>query len=69
MNKQMIIHILNSITLNNRNLRIWSHLLKKSLIENFIFYAVCVPNVSLTWSKIYHLPQMRLLECYDSAEN
>ena len=40
MNKQMIIHILNSITLNNRNLRIWSHLLKKSLIENFIFYAV-----------------------------
>ena len=23
-------------------LRIWSHLLKKSLIENFIFCAVCV---------------------------
>ena len=23
-----------------RKLRIWSHLLKKSLIENFIFYAV-----------------------------
>ena len=22
-------------------LRIWSHLLKKSLMENFIFYAVC----------------------------
>ena len=25
-----------------RKLRIWSHLLKKSLIENFIFYAVAV---------------------------
>ena len=23
-----------------KNLRIWSHLLKKSLLENFIFYAV-----------------------------
>ena len=31
-------------------LRIWSHLLKKSLMENFIFHAVCVtprvPSVS-----------------------
>ena len=24
-----------------RKLRIWSHLRKKSLMENFIFYAVC----------------------------
>ena len=24
-----------------RNLRIWSHLLKKSLVENFIFWVVC----------------------------
>ena len=23
-------------------LRIWSHLLKKSLMENFIFYAACI---------------------------
>ena len=25
-----------------RNLRSWSHLLKKSLMENFIFCAVCI---------------------------
>ena len=28
-----------------RKLRIWSHLLKKSLIENFIFCAVTIPTL------------------------
>ena len=27
-----------------RKLRVWSHLLKKSLIENFIFSVVCKPR-------------------------
>ena len=35
----------------SRKLRNWSHLLKKSLMENFIFYAV-IGNDSLTFSYI-----------------
>ena len=31
-----------------RFLQIWSHLLKKSLIENFIFCAVCARNYFIT---------------------
>ena len=51
-----------------RNLRIWSHLLKKSLMENFIFYAVRSalflksfhPNVSIFFERshgggLYHI--------------
>ena len=30
-------------------LRIWSHLLKKSLIKNFIFCAVWKENIDLKW--------------------
>ena len=29
----------------HRRLRIWSHLLKKSLMENFIFYAVIISEI------------------------
>ena len=31
-----------------RKLQIWSHLLKKSLIENFIFGAVCIHLINST---------------------
>ena len=31
-------------------LRIWSHLLQKSFMENFIFFAVYKPNESFIWS-------------------
>ena len=34
-----------------RKLRIWSHLLKKSIMENFIF---CVVFASLNWSLVSH---------------
>ena len=34
-----------------RKLRIWSHLLKKSIMENFIF---CVVFASLNWSSVSH---------------
>ena len=34
-----------------RKLWIWPHLLKKSLLENFIFCAVIMLNVSLTKSE------------------
>ena len=27
-----------------KNLRIWSHILEKSLMENFIFYAALLPK-------------------------
>ena len=46
-----------------RKLRIWSHLLKKSLMENFIFYAVQVLSpMSLRFVKIviYELPSIVL---------
>ena len=35
-----------------KKLRIWSNLLKKSLMENFIFCAVCAPDyaTSLDWN-------------------
>ena len=33
-------------------LRIWSHLLKKSLLENFIFCAVYCKNGLTSWQKI-----------------
>ena len=35
-----------------KKLRIWSHLLKKSLMENFIFCAVIKTNKSNTKSQI-----------------
>ena len=39
-------------------LRIWSHLLKKSLMENFIFCAVC------NWKWIFIYPENPLREKY-----
>ena len=35
-------------------LRIWSHLMKKSLMENFIFCAVCVSFNGWKWNAIYY---------------
>ena len=38
----------------SKNLRIWSHLLKKSLMENFIFCAVLDGEINLEWvNRIY----------------
>ena len=39
------------------NLRIWPHLLKKSLMENFTFCAVLQPNGIVSSRKIYKLKQ------------
>ena len=42
-----------------RLLRIWSHLLKKSLIENFIFYAMSKESMGVVLHHIcciYHFP-------------
>ena len=36
-----------------RNLQIWSHLLKKSLMRNFIFCAVYAPNIQQICLKIW----------------
>ena len=41
-------------------LRIWSHLLKKSLMENFIFCAVFIAFVVPKFAKVWHI---------DSIEN
>ena len=40
--KFSIKHFFSKCDQNRRNLRIWSHLLKKSLIENFVFCAMLV---------------------------
>ena len=36
-----------------RKLRIWSHLLKKFLMENFVFCAVSIKNKSNVTSKVF----------------
>ena len=41
----------------HRKLRIWSHLLKKSLKENFIFYAVWTGDWRLYKSNIFCFPK------------
>ena len=43
-----------------RKLRIWSHLLKKSLMENFIFYAVYIPAVKRVQIRTYIIPYLPL---------
>ena len=36
-----------------RKPRVWSHLLKKSLMENFIFFAVRLSCIAMGWWVIY----------------
>ena len=43
-------------------LRIWSHLLKKSLMENFIFYAVILKSIETLLCFILGEPVMRIWE-------
>ena len=43
-------------------LRIWSHLLRKSLMENFFF---CVVSIVLKWGILI---QLRQLECFPYLE-
>ena len=45
-----------------KNLRIWSHLLKKSLLENFIFYAVKILRQELK-ENIRNKKEKHILEC------
>ena len=45
-----------------RKLRIWSHLLKKSLIENFIFWAVVVASAPLQNIKWFLMTLAKLKE-------
>ena len=45
-----------------KNLRIWSHLLKKSLLENFIFYAVKILRQELK-ENIRNKQEKHILEC------
>ena len=42
-----------------RKLRIWSHLLQKSLMENFIFCAVSNCAIRSTASDIIGLPRLK----------
>ena len=49
-----------------RKLRIWSHLLKKSLMENFIF---CAVRIGLTIFRVtYFLSMQYMLICYRIPE-
>ena len=45
-------------------LRIWSHLLKKSVMENFIFCAVFSPNWDYFYDHIKYLMWMIMI-CYN----
>ena len=46
-----------------QKLRIWSHLLKKSLMENFIFCAVTKQNQSFTLPNFFKLFTL-LMTCF-----
>ena len=47
-----------------RKLRIWSHLLKKSLLKNFIFCDVIISNISLFMSYDFKLNLNILTLCF-----
>ena len=48
------------ITAQKIKLRIWSHLLKKSLMENFIFYEVHIPAAKRVQIRTYFTPYLTL---------
>ena len=50
-----------------RKLRIWSHLLKKSLLENFIFCAVSVTISYLIASNLFSVIKGVFCQIYDQA--
>ena len=57
------------LRISSVKLRISSHLLKKSLMKNFIFWAVTVQcksifvRVNIQWVKMFEFPQLPLLQC------
>ena len=54
-----------------RKLWIWSHLLKKSLMENFIFYSVNALHLkrfySWLWFKMHTLGHNKMILCLEAA--